>query len=268
MLSSPKEIIEKSIALYKEHYLLYLRYMLLLFVPTGIIAVAGSILGSFQQAVFLYGLGVTIISYALVFVTGSLVSLWISLAFIKALAQTINKEPIEDPLKEIHESIKYILPALIASILTGLAVLGGLILFIIPGIIFAIWLAFTMYSVVLDNTSGVEALHHSKELVRGRWVDVFWRLLAPGAIFGVVAIIAQWILSWPFKSLLENFQDGEIIFPLLLTLFTLVNVAIGLLITPLSSLAPTILYLELKKTPLVMKNPTPSENAPSEPPLV
>ena len=267
MLISAKEIIVKSIDLYKEHYLLYLRYMLLLFVPTGIIAVAGSVLGSFAQAVLLYGIGITILIYAVVFVTGTLVSMWISLAFIKALSETINKQQQTNPLQQIHSSVKYIVPALIASVLTSLAVLGGIILLIIPGIIFAIWFAFAMYNIALDDAEALESLHNSKELVQGRWWEVFWRLFAPGVVFGVLAIVAQWIINWPFGQLLETFQEGDVSFALLLTLATLVSVAVGLLITPLSSLAPTILYLELKKTPAKMKFPTPSKNAPSEPPL-
>ena len=267
MLISAKEIIEKSIALYKEHYLLYLRYMLLLFVPTGIIAVAGSVLGSFAQAVVLYGLGITFLIYAVVFVTGTLVSMWISLAFIKALAETITKQTITDPFQQIKNSTKYIVPALIASILTSLAVLGGIILLVIPCIIFAIWFSFALYNIALDDSKGLESLHNSKELVRGRWWEVFWRLLAPGIVFGILAVVIQSIIGWPFGKLLQAFQEGDVTFALLLTLATLVNVALGLLITPLSSLAPTILYLELKKNPTKMEHPIPSENAPEEPPL-
>lgn len=62
--------------------------------------------------------------------------------------------------------IKYLL----ASILMGLIVFVGFLLLIVPGIIFSLMLAFTLYLVVDRNLGPINALKESRRLTRGnRW---------------------------------------------------------------------------------------------------
>jgi len=75
------------------------------------------------------------------------------------------------------------------SLLAGLAVLGGFILFVIPGIIFAVWFGFSLYVYIFEGTKGSSALKKSKELVKGRWWPVFARFL----VFGIIAMLISWI---------------------------------------------------------------------------
>ena len=53
------------------------------------------------------------------------------------------------------------------SILWYLAIMGGFILFIIPGILFSLWFGLAHHVVVLEDLSGIDALSRSKKLVRG-----------------------------------------------------------------------------------------------------
>jgi hypothetical protein len=52
------------------------------------------------------------------------------------------------------------------TILMGLAIMGGFILLIIPGILFALWFGLSQEVVVLERISGTKALGRSKTLVR------------------------------------------------------------------------------------------------------
>src|SRR3989344_5853909 len=72
--------------------------------------------------------------------------------------------------------------------LRGLAAVGGVLLLVIPGIIFAVWFCLANYAFVFEGTTGVKALSASKELVKGYWWPVFSRLL-------VLLIIAMAISS-------------------------------------------------------------------------
>ena len=67
--------------------------------------------------------------------------------------------------------IKYgiISSLVIVSILQGLIVLGGILLLVIPGIIFIIWYAFATMAVILEEKRPREALAFSHSLVRGRF---------------------------------------------------------------------------------------------------
>ena len=79
------------------------------------------------------------------------------------------------------------------SALSGLVILGGFMVFIVPGVIFSVWFSFIVYILVLENLRGRDALLKSKFYVRGYWWSILGRqlvfalLLAVGA-GGVLAI--------------------------------------------------------------------------------
>lgn len=75
------------------------------------------------------------------------------------------------------------------SILVGLAVLGGFILLIIPGIIFSVWFAFAAYAFIFEDIRGIDALRRSKQLVNKRWWPVFGRVL----VLWLIAVLVSWI---------------------------------------------------------------------------
>lgn len=61
------------------------------------------------------------------------------------------------------------LPALLtAGLLTGLLTIAGLILFVIPGILFIIMFSFVTPAIILEGKGSMESLRRSRELVRHR----------------------------------------------------------------------------------------------------
>lgn len=269
MLISAKEIILQSIELYKKNTHLFIKYMLVLFIPTGIIAILGAILGSTSQMVYFYGFGITLTLYILLVILGSVASLWITLAFIKIIAGKYEKKEVPGIKTSLLSVKQLIIPAILVSILNALIVLGGFILLIIPGIIFAIWFAFAVYDVALSDTKEpVQALKNSKKLVDGRWWEVFWRLAAPGIFFAIIAMLAQGIINWPINFAIKTAIENTFSFFFLLALSSILNVIVSLVFTPLTTAAPVILYNELKKTPLEMDKPEHPDQieTPAEPP--
>lgn len=76
------------------------------------------------------------------------------------------------------------------GILTGLATFGGILFFIIPGIILAILLGQSLYILIAENIKGMDALLKSKFYVKGRINEVFSRYF----FFGLL----MWLASLPF----------------------------------------------------------------------
>jgi hypothetical protein len=77
------------------------------------------------------------------------------------------------------------------SILTMLVVWGGLVLFIVPAFIFALYLFFAQYVFVAEGTKGMAALVRSKELVQGQWWLIASRLAVVALYsFGVMLAFA------------------------------------------------------------------------------
>ncbi len=73
------------------------------------------------------------------------------------------------------------------SFLSGLAILGGLILFIIPGIIFSIWFAFSSYILISEGKKGRQALSESKELTKGYWWAIFGRFALSTLLIAIIS---------------------------------------------------------------------------------
>ncbi|KQR99776.1 hypothetical protein ASG12_03085 [Williamsia sp. Leaf354] len=78
---------------------------------------------------------------------------------------------------------------IVASLIVGLIVGIGLALFYLPGIIAGFLLANTLYFVVDDGLSPVEAIKASFRLATGRFGDVFVLFLLTGIIGGIGAVI-------------------------------------------------------------------------------
>jgi hypothetical protein len=87
----------------------------------------------------------------------------------------------------------------LVGLLTGLAIMGGFILLIIPGIIFLVWFALSSYVYVYEGIGGTEALKRSKYYVSGRWGAVFWRFFFLFIISVVISIVIG-IITGPFNS--------------------------------------------------------------------
>jgi hypothetical protein len=245
MLIKAGEIISKSVALYRDNAKLLLSYVGLLLIPTSVLQIATVL---FSQYATRSNLGMTLLLIVVFSIAISIVNVWITIAMVRAIAARYMGTSVKDVKTELSGSTPVLLTAILASILVGLVVIGGMILLIIPGIIFSVWFAFVFYAVVLDNKKTTEAMKASKALVSGRWWSVFWLLLAPGIVFAVVMIILQWT-----AGLLVFLPDmfGTVGMMAYLVIVT----AAGLIAAPLSTTAPTILYLELKKTPTATPKP-------------
>jgi len=249
MLISVGDIISKSVKLCRDNSVLLIKYVALLFVPTLVITFFGYTLGFFMRVTdsFFMGLGL----YVIIVTVLSVVAFWVSLGLIKVIATKYQGKETKSIGEDLKTNVSLILPAALVSILTGLAVFGGFLLLIVPGIIFAMWFAFSLYALLLDDKHGTEALKYSKQLVNGRWWAVLWRIIAPAFVFGVIITVAQWIVSKLFG---ESIIDVFTLTPALIA-YSLISVIINMIITPLSTAAPTILYIELKKTPIQSHTP-------------
>ena len=118
-----------------------------------------------------------------------------------------------------------ILPFALVIFLASFVICGGFLLFIIPGIIFYVWFFFATFILFDDDTRGMSALLKSREYARGRWFDVFLRLVviwACTAVLGAIPFVgplislvaAPYVLAYHallFKDLKE--VAGQVEYP-------------------------------------------------------
>jgi uncharacterized membrane protein len=140
-------------------------------------------------------LGLFFVAYA-IFIEGP-VSFGVSFAYLKAARG--NKVEIKD----MFEAFRNYLNAVLASLLVGVIIVFGLVLLIVPGIIFACKLAFTPYLVVDRKMEAIEAVKESWRLTGGHAWQVFGigLLAIPVFIAGLLALGVGVIISIMWVSL-------------------------------------------------------------------
>jgi hypothetical protein len=118
---------------------------------------------------------------------------------------------------------------LLVSVLVGLAIIGGLILLIIPGIWIAVRLAVSIEALVVEGRRGTEAMGRSWGLVGGHWWHAFFTLLVAALLTGIVNAV----ITAPFGAT-NWFVQG-------------VAAAVATVVTlPYGVLVGVLLYLDLR----------------------
>ncbi len=187
-LVTPREHIALSWRHYTQHIGRFLEVSLWLLVP------------SLVQVALLFGLTSSRINLPLdavwsvvgiaMSVITMVLSVWVQVRLIK-LALAHN--PKEEGYIATHPRVGWssFFPLLFVWILTGLAVIGGTALFVIPGIWLFFSLVFASIIVIDTPARGFSALVASFELVRGRWWPVVGRLFLAGlSILGIAFFVS------------------------------------------------------------------------------
>ncbi len=123
---------------------------------------------------------------------------------------------------------------LLTNILQVLIIAIGLVLLIVPGIIFTLWLIFVPAVVVLEGTWGFNALKRSKALSKGYCLRIFGIGVVLFIFFFVIGGVIGAVFGLVFPHLVEEWQ-----FRLLLTV-------IQTLVQPTGIIAVIILYYDLR----------------------
>lgn len=216
-----------AIAIFKEQPKLFVGIYL---VP-GVLTFLMTILGALESSM---GLGKTSTGTltAIVGIALAVASILMSIAMIKAVMQpTIT-------VKEAYRmAMPYFWRYILLSILTALAIIGGFILLIVPGIIFMVWFTFSYYVLVDENIGTIDSMKRSKALVAGKWFVVFGRL--------VVLMIAGLVIGMVFGALGGMFGGtaGAV------TIAAVVNLGVNAVLTPISVAYLYLMYRDLKGLP-------------------
>ncbi len=118
------------------------------------------------------------------------------------------------------------------SLIAGFVLIGGTYLFVIPGLVVGLMLAFAEYVALDEGKKGMDALMRSRELVKGRGWSVLFVLIVMGIVIGIPSLILGSIAD-----------QGNEVFGFLSSAYD------GLVAMPLYVLAGAIVYHHAKKLP-------------------
>lgn len=130
------------------------------------------------------------------------ISIWVSLAFIWRLKERENKPTF----KECFEKTSHLLiPSLWLQALCLFFTTGGLLFFVIPGIVFSVWFMFSQFILVVEDKRGLDALIRNRDLFKGYGIDVLKYLL----ILSGITIIPVFLVNLLTQGILfESFAQG------------------------------------------------------------
>lgn len=143
----------------------------------------------------------------------------------------------------IKDALRYGLkrswPMFAGGLAMGLAMIVGTLFLIIPGVLIYVWFVFYPQTIIIEDKGIFSSLSRSKAIVKGSWWRTFGVLLLISILTGIISQIIQLPISYGLPLLI----DDE-------TLLTFVSLAFSLpltlIITPLTLIASTLLYFDLR----------------------
>jgi hypothetical protein len=235
------ELLKNSWNLYRTHFWYLVGYSAWILLPG-----AGFFLLRFAPVH-----GLADISVMLLLVLQTFLWLWIFIAITRSVVNlTQGKTPEASSLSK--ESLIRIPKLLSTIILQILVVLGGLFLFVIPGILFVIWYGFAQVISVMEDKRPLEALAMSRSLVQGRFFSVAWRAVCGPLFIAVVysvllALVIGLVGSISDVKFVEIFSEDSPAWVVLME-----NLG-DIFVMPLFILYTVLLYQNLKEQPVTPK---------------
>jgi len=169
-----------------------------------------------------------------------IVNIMMGVAMMKAVA-----DPAGTTIGSAYNYAKqYFLAYIWLAFLVGVVTMLGFIAFIIPGIIFSVWFAFSYFILLFEGKRGVEAMKASKAYVKGRWWAVFGRY----AFLVLIAIVVSAIMGFVatvLESGLENIGGA------------IASFLFNAIVIPVAIGYSYLMYKDLSGTPVTIE-PVPS----------
>jgi hypothetical protein len=212
-------VLSRTFEMYKEQFTLLIPAALVLFVPVGLING------------FLYDEGgflLQILASALAIVA----TYWYQGMVVEA-ARDILDGRRDYSIGSLFSSVTPVLVPLIgAGILAGIGIAIGFLLLIVPGLfLLTIW-AVIAPVIVLERAGVFESFGRSRRLVKGHGWQVFGVLVVLLLIFFVIRLLVSAIIA----GIADTYVG-----------FALADMVVNVLTVPISALAASVLYFELKR---------------------
>src|SRR5918998_810424 len=213
-------VFERIFTIYREQFTLLIPAALVLFIPVaivnGLVASGGNALGA-----LIAGVIALIATY------------WYQGMVVEAVRDILDGRR-DQTVGSLFSSVSPVIWTLIgAGLLATLIVIIGFILIIVPGLIALTLLALVAPAVVIDRAGVTQALRRSRELVR----DNAWR------VFGVIVVLflLQFVAGALLTAIAGGISDDSF------AGYAIADLIGRVLIVPLSAIAATVMYVELRR---------------------
>jgi hypothetical protein len=185
-----KELVRNTFHAYTRTKETFLKLIALSFVGPALIVAMGGLSALLLSVNTLLLIPLVIVGFILVVY----VQMWLAISVMLASSAALRGKDID--VKQILAKARTkVISLWWVGLLEGAIVLGGLLLFIVPGIIFGFWFMLASYILVFEGVKGMNALLKSREYIRGYATHLFVSLLFFQLILAAIQYIPVEILK-------------------------------------------------------------------------
>jgi len=213
-------VFERIFKIYGDQFTLLIPTALVLFIPVavlnGLVWTSGGLL-----------------AYALSSLIAAIATYWYQGMVVEAVRDILDGRRDQTIGGLFSSAAPFVWPLLGAGILAGIGVAIGLVLLIVPGLfLLTIW-AVIVPAIVIDRVGVLDSFGRSRALVRGNGWQVF------GVI--VVLFLVQLVVGGIIKGIAGAASDDSF------AGYAIGDLIARVLIVPLSAIAATVMYVELRR---------------------
>ncbi len=221
-------------AVLDETWTLFTRFFLRFFAIALVVFLTVNLLfGLVDAAISSDDVGAALVVAVLALVAVVIGMTWLQGAFVYAV-QDARDGSFDSSMGEVFSRVSpSIAPLIGASLLAGLGIAVGLLLFVIPGLVLLTIWAVIAPVIVVEKRRAVESFGRSRELVRGHGWTVFGIVVITGLLSGVGSALLQAAFSF-----LPRFLE-----------IVIGNTIAQAVVAPFSAIAIAITYFRLRDEP-------------------
>ena len=221
-------------AVLDETWTLFTRFFLRFFAIALVVFLTVNLLfGLVDAAISSDDVGAALVVAVLALVAVVIGMTWLQGAFVYAV-QDARDGSFDSSMGEVFSRVSpSIAPLIGASLLAGLGIAVGLLLFVIPGLVLLTIWAVIAPVIVVEKRRAVESFGRSRELVRGHGWTVFGIVVITGLLSGVGSALQQAAFSF-----LPRFLE-----------IVIGNTIAQAVVAPFSAIAIAITYFRLRDEP-------------------
>lgn len=214
-----------------------------LFVFVAISELVGGLIGDKQISKNIENL--TFPVQALIYFIGfvlSIFSIFVTIAIFKSVFD-IKKGQFLGLKNSLEYSLKSFWSYLVISVVGGLVFLGSFALFIVPGLVMALYLCFSVPVLVDENRKPVESMLRSWAIVRDNASRIFTKNISVFFLLSLLYFIVFFLVGFLSAMLVSFFANGILMRSITQALSTAI---VALFSTPISIMAIIEIYLAQK----------------------
>ncbi len=210
------EILDQAVNLTKDHFGVLLGITASLLIPFSVIG--GLIQVAMMPALppnptpeqaMAASLAVMSVSLPILLLAVYVINPITNAAVIYAIANAYLEKPVSVG-GSYKRAFQRILPLIGTWILVGLAIMGGMLLLVVPGILAAFWFTLATQVVVIEGVGGLAAMKRSKQLMAGNIGTVFVLGLLVGLINGGITFAANFIPELHLRVVVSSILAGVV----------------------------------------------------------